>query len=360
MWSSRNGRFGATVAAVAALWGCSGSGAPATGPRPTTDPARALAQLTALAHDSMEGRATGTPGAVRAARFIAAEMARIGLEPAGDSGFHQRVPIVTGTRTIGQGANRREVTGPMLATSLVSRDSFPADTRLPGSNVLGKITGSDPSLANEHVIVGAHYDHVGIRAPVDGDSIYNGADDDASGVVAVLQIAERLARGPKPKRTVYFVGFIGEEVGGLGARWYTLHPPSPLEQAVAQLQIEMIARPDSLAGGFGKAWLTGYERSTMGDMLAAGGIPIVPDKRPAQNFFRRSDNYRFAEAGVVAHTLSTFNMHTDYHRPGDEVDKVDAEHMARVIDAAVQAVRLLSDGDRPTWKPGGRPAPRAQ
>ena len=126
----------------------------------------------------------------------------------------------------------------------------------------------------------------------------------------------------------------------------------------ANLQIEMFGRPDSLAGGPGRAWLTGYERSTMGDMLAANGVPIGPDKRLSQNFFRRSDNYRFAVLGVVAHTLSTFNLHTDYHRPSDEVDKVDAVHMAHVIDATVRAVRILADGERPTWKPGGQPVPQ--
>ena len=122
----------------------------------------------------------------------------------------------------------------------------------------------------------------------------------------------------------------------------------------------MIGRPDSLAGGPGRAWLTGYERSSMGDALAAAGIPIVPDKRPDQNFFQRSDNIAFAQVGIPAHTLSSFNLHTDYHRPSDDVAKVDAEHMATVINAAVKAVRLLSDGPKPTWKPGGRPAPAPQ
>jgi Zn-dependent M28 family amino/carboxypeptidase len=123
----------------------------------------------------------------------------------------------------------------------------------------------------------------------------------------------------------------------------------------ANLEIEMIARPDSLAGGPGRAWLTGYERSTMGDILAANGIPIVPDKRPDQHFFERSDNIAFARKGIVAHTLSTFNLHADYHRPSDEVSKVDFVHMAGVINAAARAARLLVDGMKPEWKDGGRP-----
>jgi len=124
---------------------------------------------------------------------------------------------------------------------------------------------------------------------------------------------------------------------------------------VANLEIEMIGRPDSLAGGVGRAWLTGYERSTMGEMLAAAGIPIVPDRRPQQNFFMRSDNIAFARMGIPAHTLSSFNLHDDYHQVTDEVGAVDLEHMAAVIDAAVKAVGLLANGPAIVWKPGGKP-----
>ena len=123
-------------------------------------------------------------------------------------------------------------------------------------------------------------------------------------------------------------------------------------------------RPPSVVGrppgghracGAGKAWLTGYERSTMGDVLKANGIPIVPDPRPAQSFFTRSDNIGFARRGIPAHTLSSFNLHTDYHQLTDEVDKVDFAHMTAVIEAAARAVRLLTDGAKPAWHPGGRP-----
>jgi hypothetical protein len=117
----------------------------------------------------------------------------------------------------------------------------------------------------------------------------------------------------------------------------------------------VIGRPDSLAGGRGRAWLTGYERSTMGDALAASGVPIVPDPRPDQRFFYRSDNIAFAYLGIPAHTLSSFGLHTDYHQPTDDVSRVDFEHMTAVIEAAARAVRLLADGPRPDWHPGGRP-----
>ena len=119
--------------------------------------------------------------------------------------------------------------------------------------------------------------------------------------------------------------------------------------------IELIARPDSLAGGAGKAWLTGFERSTMGDSLAAKGIPIVADPRPDQEFFWRSDNIAFARRGIVAHTLSSFSLHADYHLPSDDIAKVDFEHMATVINEAAKAVHLLANGAKPQWKPGGKP-----
>jgi Zn-dependent M28 family amino/carboxypeptidase len=187
------------------------------------------------------------------------------------------------------------------------------------------------------------------------DSIYNGADDDASGVTAVIEIARQLAAGPRPKRTIVFAATTGEEIGLVGTRWYIQHPVVPNGALQANLEIEMIGRPDSLAGGPGRGWLTGFERSTMGEAFAAAGLPIVPDKRPDQNFFLRSDNIAFARMGIPAHTLSSFNMHGDYHQVTDEVAAVDFAHMAGVINAAVEAVRLLANAAAPTWKPGGRP-----
>jgi Zn-dependent M28 family amino/carboxypeptidase len=130
----------------------------------------------------------------------------------------------------------------------------------------------------------------------------------------------------------------------------------PLERTVANLTIEMLARPDSLAGGAGRAWLTGFDRSTMGAMFREAGLPIVPDPRPAQGFFERSDNIVFARRGVPAHTLSSFEQHADYHQPSDDVAHADPAHLAQVITATVRAVRLLADGPAPTWAPGGRPS----
>jgi hypothetical protein len=339
---------------------------PLTAQRPTT-PAAARRILSALADDSMEGRGTGTRGAQRAATFIADQMKRAGLEPMGDDGYFQRVPISVDSVRI---PSRKRVPDPKDPTKTIvvidstapaawrvtpklrerfaALDTVPAARKPAAVNVVGVIRGSDPALRDEVVLIDAHYDHLGMRGPgVKGDSIFNGADDDASGVTAVLEIARQIATDAKPKRTIVFAATIGEETGLQGTNWFIAHPPFPLTQLVANMEIEMIARPDSLAGGSGKAWLTGFERSNMGEQLQAAGIPIVADKRP--------DQHLFARRGIVAHTLSTFNLHTDYHQVTDDVSRVDFKHMAAVINAAAKATRLLSDGPRPEWKKGGKP-----
>ena len=305
--------------------------------------------LGALSDDSLEGRMTGTRGSARAAAFIAGEMRRIGLEPAGDSGYFQRVPVAASPGARG---------GLTLLASFAEYDTLPAGRRRNAVNVVGVLRGTDPVLRDSAVLIDAHYDHLGIGSPVKGDSIYNGADDDASGVVAVLEIARSLAAGPAPKRTVIFAATTGEEVGLLGTRWYVKHPVVPIAQMSANMEIEMIGRPDSLAGGPGRAWLTGFERSTMGASFARAGLPIGPDRRPDQRFFERSDNIAFAREGVPAHTLSSYNMHTDYHEPRDDLAHVDIAHMTGVIRAGASAARLLADGPAPQWNANGRPAPR--
>jgi len=350
--------FGPSLLLLAA---CSGGTAPKTAaapvPAPSVTPAEVMTLLGQLSDDSLRGRLTGSPGAFKAAVLIAREMQRLGLEPAGDSGYFQRVPLFRVTDTAGRVRVR-------LAASWAALDSIPSDRRVWAVNVLGRLPGADPSLAAEHILIDAHYDHIGAvgdpgnycRA-MGADSICNGADDDASGVVATLKVAQALRGGSRPKRTVLFATMTGEELGLLGAHWYVEHPALPISGLVANLEIEMIGRPDSLAGGAGKAWLTGYDKSTMGDRLAAAGIPLVADPRPDQEFFQRSDNYALALRGVVAHTLSSFNLHDDYHRATDDISRVDAAHMAAVIDATIRAVRLLADGPRPKWKPSGRPQP---
>jgi Zn-dependent M28 family amino/carboxypeptidase len=332
---------------------CGKTSAPTTSPV-SSAPVResdVRAELSAIADDSMEGRATASAGSYRAARFIAGRFAEFGLVAMGDSGFLQRVPLGRAVRGPGQEPILR------LLDSVGSR--VPSESqRVFGYNVVGVVRGSDPALKDQAVLVDAHYDHLGIGKAVAGDSIYNGADDDGSGTIAVLEIARALARGPAPRRTVIFLTTTGEEVGLLGTRWYIAHPVVPLEKMVANLEIEMIGRPDSLAGGAGKGWLTGYDRSSMGPSFHAAGLPIVADPRPDEQFFMRSDNIAFAQRGIPAHTLSSYNMHTDYHEPSDEVSRVDFPHMTAVIQAGVDAVRILANGPAPTWNPGGQPAAR--
>lgn len=341
------------LGALLALSACASNASPQRTDPAATAEVEVRRSLSVLAADSMEGRSTGTAGAARAARFIAAELRRHGVEPAypasasGDSAFFQRVPFALAAN----GGAR-----PVLLPSLAALDSVPPARRRPDVNVVGILPGADPALRDQAVVIGAHFDHEGIGRPVDGDSIYNGADDDASGVVTVLEVARRLARGPRPARTVIFLLTTGEEQGMLGTHWYARNPVVPLERVVADLQVEMVGRPDAAAGGAGHAWLTGYARSSLGRMLAAEGVPIVADPRPSQRFFERSDNIVFACRGIPAHTLSSFGMHTDYHQPSDEVERIDFAHLAKVAEAATRAVRLLANGPRPAWEQGGSPA----
>ena len=322
-----------------------------TGWNPRVSERTVARDLSVLAADSMEGRYTGSRGSWKATRWLAEQFRAAGLQPAGDSGFVQRVPLAAGVTTSPGGRVR-----PALLSSWGAFDTVPVERRLPGANVVGMIEGSDPTLRNEYVLMTAHYDHIGISKPVNGDSINNGADDDAAGTIAVLEVARQIMKAPvRPRRTIVFAAMTGEEAGLLGTRWFIDHPVRPLDQLVANLEVEMIGRPDSLAGGAGRAWLTGYERSTLGDQLRDGGIPIVPDRRLTQRFFERSDNIAFARMGIPAHTLSSFNLHPDYHTVRDEAQYADPAHMARVIESAARAMMILANGPKPQWHPNGQP-----
>jgi aminopeptidase YwaD len=223
-------------------------------------------------------------------------------------------------------------------------------------NAVGVLRGSDPKAAAEALFLSAHLDHLGVGEPVNGDAIYNGADDDASGCVSVLELARALAAGPRPKRTLYFVCFGSEERGGGGAQYFVAHSPVPLDHIVADLNLEMLGRPDAKVPA-NTLWLTGYERSNLGPELARRGAHLVADPHPEQNFFRRSDNYTLALRGVVAHTISSFGLHTDYHRPSDEASKIDFTFMTQSINSLIAPVRWLANSSfRPAWEPGKAPS----
>jgi Peptidase family M28 len=222
-------------------------------------------------------------------------------------------------------------------------------------NAVGVLRGSDPTAASEAIFLSAHLDHLGVGDPVNGDAIYNGADDDASGCVAVLELARALASGQRPRRTIYFICFGSEERGGYGAKYFVAHSPVPLPQVVADVTFEMIGRPDAKVAA-NTLWLTGFERSTLGPELVRQGAQLVADPHPEQNFFQRSDNYTLALRGVVAHTVSSFGLHTDYHRPSDELAKIDLPFMTSSIGSMIVPIRWLADSPfRPTWVPGGAP-----
>ena len=293
-----------------------------------------------LASDAMRGRGSGTHDELVAATYVGAELRAYGIAPAGDEGgYIQSVPLSKNTLNGLQTAEITPATGEKSFTW----------------NAVGILWGSDAKLRHEAVLLSAHLDHVGIGRPVNGDSIYNGADDDASGVTAVLELARVLGAGPPPRRTVIFALFGSEETGGLGSTYFREHPPVPLKEIAANLEFEMIGRPDPKVEA-DTLWLTGWERSNLGPTLAAHGAHLVANPHSGQHFFARSDNYVLAQKGVVAQTVSSYGLHADYHRPSDDIAHLDFKHMEAAIGSMLGPMEWLVNSDfTPAWNPGGRP-----
>lgn len=339
------GVFGGMLGALA-LGACAGddeAGAPV--PASSQDARAAAATITeadflervaVLAHDSMRGRATPSPEIEEAALWIAEEFTAMGLEPGGGGG------------------------------EFIHRYSFrprQADADAPSidaPNVAAVLTGSDPALRGEYVVFSAHMDHVGVREPdADGDSIYNGADDDASGTAAVMEIAQAFAAldEPPPRSTVFLL-VSGEERGLHGSRAYADEPPEPVGSGrmVANLNMDMVGRnwPDTIVA-------IGKEHSDLGTTLervnAAHpelGMTAVDDLWPEENFYFRSDHFNFARNGVPV--LFFFNgTHEDYHRPSDEVELIDAEKGARLARLVFYlGLEIASGQEAPQWNPESR------
>ena len=226
--------------------------------------------------------------------------------------------------------------------------------KVPLRNVMGMVRGSE--LPEEYVVVSSHYDHVGIGTAVDGDAVYNGADDDATGTTAVILLAEALAKAPAPRRSVLFVCFSAEEKGLRGSRAFCESPPVPLESVVANVNLEMIGRPEE--GRREKAWVTGAEYSDFaaiaGKAMERAGIGLV-EFPMAKQLFQASDNASFVRKGVVAHSISAGSLHKDYHQPSDQVDRIDIPHMTAVIRGLREAVlEFASRESRPAWNEEGR------
>jgi aminopeptidase YwaD len=238
-----------------------------------------------------------------------------------------------------------------------SKASFTAHTQETSFhtwNAVARLNGSNGRERSDIILLSAHLDHLGTR-DTGVDRIYNGADDDASGSIAVLTLAEALSRGPKLKRTVVFAWFGSEEAGGYGAAYFVQKPVVPLENIVANLEFEMIGRPDAVIAPH-TLWLTGWERTNLGPQLAAHGARLVADPHPAERFFARSDNFTLALHGVVAHTVSSFGLHADYHQVSDDIAHINFGHMTESIQSLLAPIRWLADSDfKPEWLPGGRP-----
>jgi hypothetical protein len=222
-------------------------------------------------------------------------------------------------------------------------------------NVAGLLRGSDPKLKDTYVIVSGHYDHVGVQ----GDRIYNGANDDASGTSAMLTLAEAVARLPqRPKRSILFIAYFGEEKGMLGSRYYGAHPLFPLSRTIANLNLEQVGRTDDSDGtNLKSVYVTGFDYSNLRDWLTdAGretGVHFSKHGQSSDAFFGRSDNQSLADAGVPAHTLVTAFMYPDYHQPGDHWEKIDYDNMATVTRAIGVAVVRLANSSKPVeWNEG--------
>jgi hypothetical protein len=236
----------------------------------------------------------------------------------------------------------------------------PAKTR----NVVGVLRGSDPILRDTYVMLTAHYDHLGTRSSGE-DRIYNGANDDGSGTVSVIEIAGALAAlNPRPKRSVLFVAFFGEERGLVGSRYYGRHPVVPLDKTIADINLEQVGRTDSTNGPQVRtASLTGYDFSEVPRIVAQAGrlvgVKVYKDDQASVAFFSRSDNQALADLGVPAHTLCVAFDYPDYHQVGDEWQKIDYANMAKIDDAVGLAVlHLASNAPPPRWNESAPAAKR--
>ncbi len=222
-------------------------------------------------------------------------------------------------------------------------------TELKLSNVVGILPGK--SKKDEFVIFSGHYDHLGIGKPINGDSIYNGANDDAAGTTAVIMLANYFAKQKNNERTLVFAAFTAEESGGFGSQYFSrqFNP----EKVVAMFNIEMIGTDSKW--GKNSAYITGFEKTNMGEILQknleGSQFKFYPDPYPKEDLFYRSDNATLAKLGVPAHTISTSKMDDEkfYHSPEDEIETLDLENMTEIIKAIViSSTSIVSGKDTPS------------
>ena len=289
----------------------------------TADAVALLNDVRTLAADSLGGRLIGSPGADSAAAFLSRRFKQAGLRPA-PGGWYQ-------TFTVAADAPAARATGIGGAV---------------GRNVIGVLAGRDPTLRNEIIVVGAHYDHLGAGrfGALDPDSagqVHNGADDNASGASALVHIARKLAAS-RPARTVVFVAFSGEEEGLLGSDYYVKHPVFPLARTYAMVNMDMVGRlRENRLLVYGAA--TAQEFPALLDSL---NLTAGFDLRASGDGWGRSDQSSFYAAGKPVLHLFT-DLHEDYHRAGDDWEKINADGLAQVADFTTAIVRTLANRREP-------------
>jgi hypothetical protein len=240
---------------------------------------------------------------------------------------------------------------PSLRASVELHDSVLQALTAP--NTVGLLEGTDPALRREYIVFSAHMDHIGIT-PGQADSVNNGADDDGSGTAGVMELAEAFSRpGARAKRSLIFLTVSGEEKGLWGSRYFTEHPPVPLDRVVADINIDMIGRNwrDTIVA-------IGKEHSDLGATLERVNrahpelhMTAVDDRWPEERFYFRSDHYNFARKGVPI--LFFFNgVHPDYHEVTDSPDKIDSEKESRILRLVYYLGHAIGDArERPKWNP---------
>jgi len=294
--------------------------------------------LSFLASDALEGRGTPSRGLDIAAEYIAAQFRAAGLEPLGDDGYFQT-------------ADWREI-APKREHAKYADAPAPLKVR----NVVGVLRGSDPALARTYILVTAHYDHLGIKEGKGDDPIFNGANDDGSGTVSVIELARAFAaQKVRPKRSIVFMTVFGEEHGLVGSRYYGAHPLVPVADTVADINLEQIGRTDDSEGPQVRAAaITGADYSQVGDILRkageATGIRMTKHPLNSDRYFAFSDNQALADLGVPAHTISVAYDFPDYHGAADTWDKIDYANMAAIDRTVALAIlTIANDADAPRW-----------
>jgi hypothetical protein len=255
--------------------------------------------------------------------------------------FKQSSPVTE----LGKGSTLIFVLSPLTEVTSLDAEIKNEVKEMNLANVAGMIPGK---RAKEYIVFSGHYDHIGFQKAVDGDSIANGADDDASGITAVITLANHFKKQPKPERTLLFVAFTAEEIGGYGSQHFSrqLNP----DEIVAMFNIEMIGKGSKF--GPNSAYITGFDKSDFGALLqqAVKGTPYSfhPDPYPGQNLFYRSDNATLARLGVPAHTISSVQIDKDklYHSVDDEVSSLDMAHMTNMIKAVALGAKDFVQGKK--------------